>query len=283
MSPEKPPLSALERESQQLILVGGKGGVGKSTVAVNVASALKETGAKVGIMDADIYGPSIPPMLGIETQPVIQDGKMVPPEAFGMPVMSIGFLVKSDDALIWRGPILHQVLGQFVRDVVWKELDYLIVDLPPGTGDVQISLAQLVHASGVLLVTTPQDIAFRDVRRAAVMFGKVDIPIIGLVENMGAFKCPHCGTETVIFPRSDDSSTREITHGIFVDTLGRIPIEPEIAQSSEKGVPIVVSHPESETAKTFRELAGRIAQQLSILAECKPRESAVPAGSTDQD
>jgi ATP-binding protein involved in chromosome partitioning len=197
--------------------------------------------------------------------------------------MSIGFLVRQEDALVWRGPILHQVLSQFVRDVVWGKLDYLIVDLPPGTGDVQISLAQLVHASGVLLVTTPQDIAFRDVRRAAVMFSKVNIPIVGLVENMGNFVCPHCGKETEIFPRGEEGPVREIAPGFVVETLASVPIEPLIALSSEEGVPIFISQPESRTAVTFRELAGRIAQKLSILAEKEPSTAPVPGGPTDQD
>jgi len=266
-----------------ILIASGKGGVGKSTVAVNLAVALKETGASVGIMDADIYGPSIPPMLGLSGPPNVSGKKMVPPVAFGMPVMSIGFLTREDDALIWRGPILHQVLTQFIRDVDWGSLDYLVIDLPPGTGDVQISLAQLVRASAALMVSTPQDIAFRDVRRAAIMFTKVDVPVIGLVENMSFFVCPHCGTKTEIFPRREDETLKFISDGLFVEILARIPLEPAIATSSEQGVPIVISHRESDTAQEFRELAGKVARRLSMLA-LGPREAVRTAGgSADQD
>lgn len=279
---------------KHVLLVGsGKGGVGKSTVAVNLAAALMKLGAKVGIMDADIYGPSIPPMLGVKAQPKIEQDKMVPPVAHGMPVMSIGFMVGDAQPLVWRGPILHQVITQFVNDVNWGELDYLVVDLPPGTGDVQLSLSQLVHASGALMVTTPQDIAFRDVRRAAMMFNKVDIPIIGLVENMGSFVCPHCGEVTEIFPVKDNGAVREIAGGLAVETLVRLPIEPAIARSSESGTPIVIEQPDSKSAECFLDLAGKIAQRLSILAEKRPVSAPavsapavsepVSGGATDQD
>ncbi len=263
-----------------LLVASGKGGVGKSTVAVNLAVALKETGSKVGILDADIYGPSVPAMLGVRAQPKVENKKMVPPVVFGMPVMSIGFLADDDQALIWRGPILHQVLTQFVQDVTWGCLDYLIIDLPPGTGDVQISLAQLVRASAALLVSTPQDMAFRDVKRAAVMFQSVDVPVIGLVENMAAFKCPHCGEETVVFPSTNKDGIRHITDDIWVETLVGVPLEPAIAESSEQGVPMVLAHPDSSTAKSFTELAGKVAQKLSILAV--KSEQPVASGKTDQ-
>lgn len=279
------PEEALPDVKHVLLIASGKGGVGKSMVAVNLAAALKQTGATVGIMDADIYGPSVPAMLDINEPPKVVGGKMVPPIAYDMPVMSIGFLARDEDALIWRGPILHQVLGQFVNDVTWGSLDYLVVDLPPGTGDVQISLSQLVRASAALLVSTPQDIAFRDVRRAAVMFAKVNIPVIGIVENMSHFVCPHCGEQTRVFPVSDESGLRKITEGYFVETLAGVPIEPAIAESSENGTPIVISDPDSKTAAIFKELAGKVAQKLSILAET-PSEvmsGAGGAGPTDQD
>jgi ATP-binding protein involved in chromosome partitioning len=279
------PEEALPDVKHVLLVASGKGGVGKSMVAVNVAAALKQTGATVGIMDADIYGPSIPAMLNIHEQPKAASGKMVPPVAYDMPVMSIGFLARDEDALIWRGPILHQVLRQFVNDVTWGCLDYLVVDLPPGTGDVQISLVQLVRASAALLVSTPQDIAFRDVRRAAVMFSKVNVPVIGLVENMSYFVCPHCNEQTKVFPVSDESGLRKIAEGFFVETLAEVPIEPAIAESSEKGTPIVISEPDSKTAAIFKELAGKVAQKLSVLAESPAggMGGVDGAGPTDQD
>jgi ATP-binding protein involved in chromosome partitioning len=253
---------------RNIVLIGsGKGGVGKSTVALNLATALEVSGASVGIMDADIYGPSIPPMLGLHSPPSVESGKMIPPESHGMQVMSIGFLVRDEEALVWRGPILHKVLMQFVEDVEWKDLDYLIVDLPPGTGDVQLSIAQIVKPSGVLLVTTPQDIAFRDVRRAATMFQKISVPVIGLVENMSTFICPHCGTETEIFPCSNRSDVRNISPGFDVEVLARIPIEPVIAQSCETGTPLVLLSPGSKTTLQFQELAGRVARKLAIMSK----------------
>jgi len=266
-----------------ILVASGKGGVGKSMVAVNLAAALKQSGASVGIMDADIYGPSIPAMLGLNEPPRVENRKMVPPVAHGMPVMSIGFLTSENDALIWRGPILHQVLTQFIQDVKWESLDYLVIDLPPGTGDVQISLAQLVRASGALLVSTPQDIAFRDVRRAAVMFSKVNIPILGLVENMSHFVCPHCGKSTDIFPRGEMDERKMIPPGIVIETLAEIPLEPGIAVSSEQGVPIVLSKPESAAAASFRDLAGKLARKLSIIALESPPAATVTRRSTDQD
>ncbi len=267
-----------------LLVASGKGGVGKSTVAVNLAAALSETGAKVGVMDADIYGPSIPFMMGVSEPPRVENQKMVPPVAHGMPIMSIGFLVKEEDALIWRGPMLHKVLTQFVNDVTWGALDYLVIDLPPGTGDVQISLSQLVGASAALLVTTPQDISFRDVRRAGVMFSKVSVPVIGIVENMAYFVCPHCGKSTDVFPRGKGKGeVRALTSELYVETLATIPLEPAIAESSEQGVPIVIGHPDSRTADVFKELAGEVARRLAIQAMAPKGGQGVPAGPTDQD
>jgi ATP-binding protein involved in chromosome partitioning len=249
---------------KNVLLVGsGKGGVGKSTIAANLAAAFKRDGLEVGIMDADIYGPSIPPMLGISGPPGVKNEKMVPPVGHGIKIMSIGFLTREEDALIWRGPILHKVLKQFIEEVNWGHLDWLVVDLPPGTGDVQISLAQMLIAGGALMVTTPQDIAWRDVRRAATMFDKVNVPIVGLVENMSFFICPNCGEVTEIFPRPAGDAKREVAEGVFIETLARIPIEPSIAASSEKGMPIVLAEPESETAKIFMELAKKIAGKIS--------------------
>ena len=250
---------------KNILLVGsGKGGVGKSTVAVNLAAALKTGGAEVGIMDADIYGPSVPAMLGISGVPKIDNEKMIPITGHGIKTMSIGFLTREEDALIWRGPILHKVLTQFVEDVNWGHLDWLVVDLPPGTGDVQISLAHLIKANGALMVTTPQDIAFRDVRRASTMFDKVEVPIFGLVENMAYFICPKCGERTEIFPGKHPDK-RFISDGLYIETLARIPIEPAIANSGEAGEPIVLAEPDSDTAKQFMELADKL--------KSKPKES----------
>jgi ATP-binding protein involved in chromosome partitioning len=249
---------------KNVILVGsGKGGVGKSTVAANLAAAFKAGGDEVGIMDADIYGPSIPPMLGISGMPLVENGKMIPIIGHGIKTMSIGFLTREEEALVWRGPILHKVLRQFVRDVTWGHLDWLVVDLPPGTGDVQLSLAQLVRANGALMVTTPQQMAFRDVRRAATMFSKVNVPILGLVENMSYFICPHCHEKTEIFPGTHPDK-REISEGFSIETLARIPIEPSIAQSGEMGEPIVFSEPDSETSKQFMDLAGLLKKKLGV-------------------
>ena len=254
---------------QVLLVASGKGGVGKSTVAVNLAVAMKAAGTKVGLMDADIYGPSIPAMLNLSGPPMSDGEKILPLMAHGMPVISIGFMTRDEDALIWRGPILHQVLTQFVNDVKWGPLDYLVIDLPPGTGDVQISLAQLVKASAALLVSTPQDIAFRDVRRAGTMFKQVNVPIIGLVENMSYFVCPACGKKTEVFPVATDAGRREITPGVNIDVLARIPLEPSIAKSSEDGTPIFLSAPESDTAKQFGALARTVMSNLEALLPCE--------------
>lgn len=270
-----------------LLVASGKGGVGKSTVAVNIAAGLKKMGASVGIMDADIYGPSIPAMLGLKQMPKVQNERMEPVIGHGMAVMSIGFLVNPSDALIWRGPILHKVLTQFLEEVNWGVLDYLIVDLPPGTGDVQISIAQIVKPSAGILVTTPQDIAFADVRRAGVTMSKVEIPVLGVVENMSHFVCPHCGKSTTVFPSKEKGETamRMVAPGFMLETLARIPLEPSVALSGEEGKPIVIDSPESETAKVFIELSGLIARKLSILAEKEKDEieSAATSGAVDQD
>jgi ATP-binding protein involved in chromosome partitioning len=264
-------IEALPNVKHILLVGSGKGGVGKSTVAVNLAMALHEKGASVGLMDADIYGPSVPTMVGVHEPPrASEENRLLPPLKFGMPIISIGLMVKASDALVWRGPILHKILTQFVQDVDWGELDYLIIDLPPGTGDVQLSLTQVIKPSAILLVTTPQDIAFADVRRAAMMFHKVNIPVIGVVENMGYFVCPHCDEKTEIFPRTGDTSTRIIDEGFEIETLLGLPLEPQVALTSEQGTPIVGSFPESETAKKFIELAGIVAQKLAVISHRTP-------------
>jgi ATP-binding protein involved in chromosome partitioning len=247
---------------KNVILVGaGKGGVGKSTVSVNLAAALAQHGAKVGLLDADFYGPSIPMMTGITERPVSPDGKSLNPMvAHGMKVMSIGFLVEADQALIWRGPMLHGALMQLIRDVNWGELDYLILDLPPGTGDVALTLSQSVRAAGAVLVTTPQDVALADVVRAKQMFDRVHIPVLGIVENMSQFICPHCEKPTAIFHHGGG---RKAAEAFGVPFLGEIPLELRVREGGDKGVPVVRSHPESIEARAFVEMARNIAGRVS--------------------
>ncbi len=252
---------------RNVVAVGsGKGGVGKSTVCVNLAVALAQTGAKVGIMDADIYGPNIPLMLGIpqDRKPgVTEEEKIVPLEAYGLKAISMGMLVASDAPMIWRGPMLHSAVTQFLQKVEWGELDYLLVDLPPGTGDVQLSLVQTVSVAGAVVVTTPQEVALMDVRKAIAMFKKTNVPILGVVENMSAFACPHCGKETPIFSHGGG---RESAKKWEVPFLGEIPIDPRIREGGDSGRPLVLAYPDSPAAKQFTAVAGVLAQQISIHA-----------------
>ncbi|WP_257449972.1 Mrp/NBP35 family ATP-binding protein [Archangium lipolyticum] len=253
---------AILPQVKNVILVGaGKGGVGKSTVSVNLAAALAREGAKVGLLDADFYGPSVPLMTGITEKPVSPDGKtLLPLEKHGLKVMSIGFLVEADQALIWRGPMLHGALMQLVRDVRWGELDYLILDLPPGTGDVALSLSQSVRAAGSVLVTTPQDVALADVVRAKQMFDKVHIPVLGIVENMSQFVCPHCSKATPIFNRGGGHKAAEM---FSIPFLGEIPLDLKIRESGDAGVPVVLSAPDSPEAQAFMAMARNIAGRVS--------------------
>jgi ATP-binding protein involved in chromosome partitioning len=247
---------------KNIILVGaGKGGVGKSTVAVNMAVALAQHGAKVGLLDADFYGPSIPLMTGITERPVSPDGKKLNPMIkHGLKVMSIGFLVETDQALIWRGPMLHGALMQLVRDVNWGELDYLILDLPPGTGDVALSLSQSVRAAGAVLVTTPQDVALADVVRAKQMFDKVHIPVLGIVENMSQFVCPNCSHVTNIFNHGGGRKAAEMFNIAF---LGEVPLDLKVRESGDSGVPVVAGSPQSPEAQAFMEIARNVAGRVS--------------------
>jgi ATP-binding protein involved in chromosome partitioning len=247
---------------KNVVLVGaGKGGVGKSTCAVNLAVALKREGATVGLLDADFYGPSIPIMMGIKDRPISKDGKTLEPlEAHGLKVMSIGLLVDADQALIWRGPMLHGALLQLFRDVNWGALDYLVVDLPPGTGDVPLSISQQVRAAGAVLVTTPQDVSLSDVMKAKLMFDKVAIPVLGMVENMSNFICPHCQKATPIF---DTGGGRRAAEAMGIPFLGEIPLDLSIRQSGDQGVPVLISLPDSPQSKAFVEMARNIAGQVS--------------------
>jgi len=250
---------------KNLILVAsGKGGVGKSTVAVNLALALQEQGRQTGLLDADVYGPSIPTMFGPAEKPETDGGKLYPIEKYGLKLMSMGYLVAPDVAMIWRGPMLASAATQFVTDVEWGELDYLIFDLPPGTGDIQLTLAQKFKVTGAVLVTTPQEVALADVRRAKTMFDKVHIRTLGLVENMSYFICPNCETRHEIFSHGGgERGAKEME----IDFLGRVPLEPKVREGGDAGVPLLVGAPTSSTAQAFRDIATALDQRVQAIAQ----------------
>ncbi len=242
----------------------GKGGVGKSTVAVNMAIALAMNGAKVGIMDADVYGPNVPMMLGSGyDQPEVENGKLRPIVAHGIKMISMAVLVPRDKPMILRGPMLHGVVRQFLSDVNWGELDYLIVDMPPGTGDIQLSLAQLVPVQGAVLVTTPQDVSISDVRRAVKMFETVNVPVLGVIENMSYFIAPDTGNKYEIFGKGGG---QKICDEYGLNLLGEVPLGIEVREGGDSGVPVVVSFPDSPQAAAFRKVAEEVARQVSIEA-----------------
>jgi ATP-binding protein involved in chromosome partitioning len=251
-----------------VLVAAGKGGVGKSTVAANLAVALKLHGASTGLLDADIYGPSVPIIMGVKGEPnkIEVDGghKIAPALAHGVPVMSIGFFLDPDQAVIWRGPMLGKALHQLMADVHWGELDYLVVDMPPGTGDVQITFSQQLKVSGALLVATPQLVALADVVRAKSMFDKVMIPIVGIVENMSYFICDGCGKEHDIFSRG---GVQRAAQRYQIPYLGEIPITPALREGGDNGVPILIQDPKSPVSKIFLEIAAKLAGQLSIASE----------------
>ncbi len=242
----------------------GKGGVGKSTVAVNFAVALAQDGAKVGIMDADVYGPNVPIMLGTGyDQPDVVNGQLKPIEAHGIKMISMAVLVPPDKPMILRGPMLHGVVRQFLTDVNWGELDYLIVDMPPGTGDVQLSLAQLVPVQGAVLVTTPQEVSLSDVRRAVKMFEQVNVPVLGVIENMSYFIAPDTGNRYEIFGKGGG---QKLCNEYGLNLLGEVPLGMEVREGGDTGVPVVVSSPGSPQAKAFHKVAEEVARQVSIEA-----------------
>lgn len=246
-----------------IAVAAGKGGVGKSTVASNLAVALALDGAKVGLMDADIYGPNQPQMMGVpDHKPFAgEDDKIEPALGHGVKVMSMGFLMEPDKPVIWRGPMLHGAITQFLKDVRWGDLDYLVLDLPPGTGDVQLTLCQTVPLAGAVIVTTPQSIALSDVRKAVAMFKKLNVPILGAIENMSGFVCPHCSKESKIF---SEGSAKTLEKSFGISLLGAVPLDPKVCDASETGVPIVVSAPASLPAKAFRETARKVAAAVSV-------------------
>jgi len=264
-----------------IAVASGKGGVGKSTVSTNLAIALAETGAKVGLVDADMYGPNIPLMMGFAQKPDLygnENNKIVPLKRYGVTLMSIGFFIGDDDnPMIWRGPMVHGAINQFLRDVDWGELDYLVVDLPPGTGDAPLSLSQLVPVAGVVIVTTPQDVALQDVVKGVAMFEKLDVPIAGVVENMSYFVCPHCGESTEIFGHGGGERVAE-KYGFPL--LGRIPLDVRIRVGGDEGNPIVISEPDSPLAAAFRDTARQVAARVSTLAldrtQAEKKAAAVP-------
>jgi len=245
------------------VVVGsGKGGVGKSTVAANLACAAAKLGLRVGLLDADIHGPSMAMMFGISEGPIgTPDGRILPLEKYGLKLMSMGFLIEEDRPVIWRGPMLNKALTQFLADVAWGDLDLLIIDLPPGTGDTQISLIQNAKVAGAVVVSTPQDVAFLDAKKAIGLFQTVQVPILGLVENMSAFICPHCRHETHVF---GNGGVRAAAERMALPFLGEIPIDLEICEGSDKGLPIVVGHAGSPQAKVFLEVAGKLREKLGL-------------------
>jgi ATP-binding protein involved in chromosome partitioning len=244
-----------------IAVASGKGGVGKSTTAVNLALGLRDLGLRVGLLDSDIYGPSIPRLLGIKGKPETIGGRMLKPmERYGLKVMSIGFLVEEETPMIWRGPMVMTAITQMLREVEWGTLDIMVVDMPPGTGDAQLTLAQQVPLAGAVIVSTPQDLALIDARRGIAMFRRVDVPVLGLVENMSYFLCPHCGERSDLFGHGGAKTEAERQSVPF---LGEVPLEIEIRETSDAGLPIVATKPDSPHAKIYRDIAARVRDQMA--------------------
>jgi ATP-binding protein involved in chromosome partitioning len=268
--PQRPESAAQRAVSQSPRLVpevrhvvavaSGKGGVGKSTVAVNLAVALAKLGHSTGLLDADIYGPSVPMMFGISERPRIEGNRILPFEKYGVKLMSLGFVVDADTPVIWRGPMVMKGIEQMLADVEWGALDFLIVDLPPGTGDAQLTITQKVPLSAAVIVTTPQDVALIDARKGLAMFRKVNVTVAGIVENMSGFVCPHCGEETDVFKRGGGERTADLLGTAF---LGRVPLDPAIVEGGDAGVPIVVAQPEGPHAEAFRRIAEAVAAEVA--------------------
>ncbi len=252
-----------------IAVASGKGGVGKSTVALNLALALREAGASVGLMDADVYGPSLPLLTGVGGRPRSENKRIFPHEGLGLRLMSMGFFVSDDSPVIWRGPMVHGLVRQFLTDVEWGELDYLVVDMPPGTGDAALTLTQQAPLAGALIVTTANDLSLIDARKGLRMFQKVEVPVLGIVENMSYFRPPDLPDRRYFL--FGQGGGRRVADEIGVDFLGEIPIDPRIVEGGDKGRPILLDAPDSEAAGVFRELAGHVARKLAVLAESAPR------------
>jgi ATP-binding protein involved in chromosome partitioning len=257
--PPPPTPEAMPHLGRVLAVSSGKGGVGKSTVSANLAAALALTGHRVGVMDADIYGPNIPRMFGRDAKPEVTGGKIQPLEAHGVKLMSLGFIVERDAPAIWRGPIIMKIIQQFLRDVAWGELDYFLVDLPPGTGDAQLSLVQTIHLDGALIVTTPQEMAVGDSLRGAKMFERVGVRVIGVAENMSYYVCPKCGERSEIFLAGGGG---RLAAELGVPLLGQVPLQAGMPQLADAGLPIVVAEPQSPAGTALRELAAAVAAAL---------------------
>jgi ATP-binding protein involved in chromosome partitioning len=254
-----------------IAVASGKGGVGKSTTAVNLALGLKANGLEVGVLDADIYGPSMPRLLGITGRPQPVKGKILKPmQGFGLKVMSMGFLVEEDTPMIWRGPMVISALTQMLREVDWGELDVLVVDMPPGTGDAQLTMAQQVPLAGAVIVSTPQDLALIDARKGLNMFRRVDVPVLGIVENMSYFTCPHCGEKSDIFGHG---GARAEAENLGVAFLGEVPLDIEVRKRSDEGQPIVVSNPDSAHAKIYRKIADQVSAEITRQAQSETRSA----------
>jgi ATP-binding protein involved in chromosome partitioning len=264
--PPQSPASPMSKQAEipgisaVIAVASGKGGVGKSTTALNLALGLRDLGLRVGLLDADIYGPSVPRLTGIREKPKLDDNKkMIPIARFGLAIMSIGFLVEEDTAMIWRGPMVMSAITQMLRDVAWGTLDVLVVDMPPGTGDAQLTLAQNVPLKGAVIISTPQDLSLIDARRGLAMFRKVNVPVLGIVENMSYFQCPHCGTRSDIFGHG---GARHEAERLGVPFLGEIPLHMSIRSASDSGTPVVESEPDGPHAAIYREIGAKVREQL---------------------
>jgi ATP-binding protein involved in chromosome partitioning len=264
--PPQGPASPMSKQSEipgiaaVIAVASGKGGVGKSTTALNLALGLRALGLRIGLLDADIYGPSVPRLTGIREKPLLNDDrKMIPLQRFGLAIMSIGFLVEEDTAMIWRGPMVMSAITQMLRDVAWGTLDILVVDMPPGTGDAQLTLAQNVPLKGAIIISTPQDLSLIDARRGLAMFKKVNVPVLGIVENMSYFQCPHCGTRSDIFGHG---GARQEAERLAVPFLGEVPLHMSIRVTSDSGTPVVESEPDGPHAAIYRAIGAKVRDQL---------------------
>jgi len=269
-APAAPPPPTMPNAKHIIAVASGKGGVGKSTVAVNFAIALAQTGAKVGLLDADIYGPNVPMMTGTEGKQLTgaPSGKIMPIEKYGLKIISIGFANQGDAAVIWRGPLVGRMIQQFLTDVEWGELDYLIVDMPPGTGDAQLTLSQSVALTGAVIVSTPQDVALSDAKKGINMFRKVNVPVLGLIENMSYFACPHCGERTEIFSHG---GAKIAAQKFDVPFLGEVPLDIRIREGGDQGEPIVAQKSDSPIKEAFRTIAAQLSAQVNAPAADKEK------------